>query len=131
MGGFPTICHNEDCDITASLLSEVCSNVTVKPPLQPLTEEQLQMRSASSDPNAHLDLPVVSVCHFEKAFFDVQVFNHFAQSNAETSLPEMSHHHIRERKRGNMNNASMRLNMLLFPGWCLPQPVVWPNSPFW
>ena len=130
MGGYPTICHIDVCDITASLLSEVCSNVTVKPSLQPLTGEQLQMRSASSDPSAHLDLPVVRVGHFEKTFFDVLVFNPFAKSNAETSLPGMNHRHMRKRKRGNMSNASMRLNMPLFPCWCLPQPVVWPNSLF-
>ena len=29
MGGFPTICHNELRDITASLLNEVCNNVAI------------------------------------------------------------------------------------------------------
>ena len=35
-GGFPSISHNEVRDITASLLSEVCHNVVIKPYLQPL-----------------------------------------------------------------------------------------------
>ena len=73
MGGFPTICHNEVHDITTSLLSEVCSNVTVEPLLQPLIGEQLQIKSASADPNACLDLSANGVWggHFEKTFFDV------------------------------------------------------------
>ena len=35
-GGFP---HNEVCDLTAQLLTEVCSSVSVEPPLQPLSGE--------------------------------------------------------------------------------------------
>ena len=101
MGGFPTIRHNEVRDITASLLSEVCSNVTVEPLLQPLTGEQLQMTSASADPNARLDLSANGVWggRFEKTFFDVRVFNPFAKSNAETSLPETYRRHEREKRR--------------------------------
>ena len=34
MGGFPTIRHNEIRDLTASLLTEVCSNVAIEPHLQ-------------------------------------------------------------------------------------------------
>ncbi len=33
MGGFPTIRHNEIGDLTASLLTEVCSNVATEPHL--------------------------------------------------------------------------------------------------
>ena len=37
-GSFPSIRHNELRDITATLLSEVCSNVRTKLPLQPCLE---------------------------------------------------------------------------------------------
>ena len=40
-GGFPTIRHNEIRDITASLLTEVCSEVCIEPELQPVTPNQL------------------------------------------------------------------------------------------
>ena len=40
-GGFPSIRHNELRDITATLLSEICSNVSIEPRLQPLTGESL------------------------------------------------------------------------------------------
>ena len=46
-GGFPSIRHNEIRDITASLLTEVCHDVSVEPHLQPSTEwshDQLSRR---------------------------------------------------------------------------------------
>ena len=55
-GGFPSIRHNEIRDITASLLSEVCSNVEIEPHLQPLTGEQLTLQTANREPNARLDI---------------------------------------------------------------------------
>ena len=55
-GGFPTIQRNEVRDITSSLLSEVYSNVVIEPHLQPLTGEQLTMRSGNTDANARLDI---------------------------------------------------------------------------
>uniref|UniRef100_A0A1X7TIY1 Uncharacterized protein n=2 Tax=Amphimedon queenslandica TaxID=400682 RepID=A0A1X7TIY1_AMPQE len=39
MGGFPTLRHNELRDVTASLMSEVCSNVSREPALQPISGE--------------------------------------------------------------------------------------------
>ena len=39
-GGFPSIRHNEVCDLTACLLTEVCHDVRVEPHLQPLTGER-------------------------------------------------------------------------------------------
>ena len=44
--GYPSIRHNELRDITADLLKELCSNVTVEPPLQSLTGEMLSMRTS-------------------------------------------------------------------------------------
>ena len=47
-GGFPALRHNEIRDITASLLTEVCSDVRVEPDLQPVTPDQLDGASANS-----------------------------------------------------------------------------------
>ena len=41
-GGFPSIRRNELCDITASLLTEVCHAVGTEPCLRPLSGEQLK-----------------------------------------------------------------------------------------
>ena len=38
-GGYPSIRHNEIRDLTATLLSEVCHNVSIEPHLQPMTGE--------------------------------------------------------------------------------------------
>ena len=45
MGGFPTIRHKEIRDLTASLLTEVCSNVATEPALQPLSGEHVSSHS--------------------------------------------------------------------------------------
>ena len=41
-GGFPIIRHNEICDLTANLLTEVCHEVQIEPGLQPISGEQFQ-----------------------------------------------------------------------------------------
>ena len=65
MGGFPTICHNEIRDITASLLTEVCNNVATEPLLQPLSGETRTARSANTDDGACSDIhaEVFGMCH--------------------------------------------------------------------
>ena len=55
-GSFPTICHNEICDLTANLLSKVCSDVDVEPALQPLDCEPLQYATANQEDGARLDV---------------------------------------------------------------------------
>ena len=54
LGGFPTICHNEIRDLTASLLSEVCHNVAIEPHLQPLNGEGFHHKSANTDENSYV-----------------------------------------------------------------------------
>ena len=49
VGEFPSIHHNEIRDITASLLTEVCSNVAIEPQVQPFTGENLNFASANTD----------------------------------------------------------------------------------
>ena len=55
-GGFPSLRHNEVCDLTANLLSEVCNNVVIEPHLQPLSGETLQYKTANRDDNTRLDI---------------------------------------------------------------------------
>ena len=55
-GGFPSIRHNELRDLTAHLLTEVCSNVGVEPALQPLGSERMDYRSANTEDSARLDI---------------------------------------------------------------------------
>ena len=54
-GGFHTIRHHELRDTISALLSEVCQEVSIEPPLQPLSGEWLP-RAANKEPNARLDI---------------------------------------------------------------------------
>ena len=83
MGGFPTIRHNEVMDITATLLSEVCHNVSIEPHLQPLSGEIITQPTMKTMQGWML---WVLGGKFEKAFFDVRVFNPSARSNNQSSL---------------------------------------------
>ena len=78
-GGFPSIRRNEVRDLTASLLSEVCSDVGVEPALQPLDGEPLKFATANSEDGARLDVVARDVWgrNRQRAFFDVRVFNPF------------------------------------------------------
>ena len=50
--GYPSLRHNEIRDITAQLMSEVCSNVATEPTLQPVTNERFYHRSANTESGA-------------------------------------------------------------------------------
>jgi len=52
MGGFLSIRHNEMRDIMAGFLTEMCHNVKIEPPLQPLTGEHLTLGSAKREVGA-------------------------------------------------------------------------------
>ena len=55
-GGLPTLRHNELRNLTASFLSEVCTNVAVEPPLQELSGEELSGATANRKSGARLDV---------------------------------------------------------------------------
>ena len=82
-GGFPSIRHNELRDFTASLLKETCHGVATEPSLQPITSETFQTASVNKQDGARLDIVANGFWGgvYERAFFDVRVFNPFAPSN--------------------------------------------------
>ena len=100
-GGYPSIRHNEVRDITASLLTEVCHSVSIEPHLQPITGESMSHRTANTDDQSRLDIAASGFWggRFERAFFDVRVFNPSAQSNQQTSLTSTYRRHELEKKR--------------------------------
>ena len=87
-GGFPSIRHNELRDITATFLTEVCHNVGIEPTLQPLSGEQLTLRSANQEDGAHLDVTANDFWGGDRSrvFFDVRIFCPFAHTYRNTSL---------------------------------------------
>ena len=88
-GGFLIQRHNILRDLTADLLAEVCHDVAVEPPLESLTGETFDLRSAVKGDDARLD---VSARGFwtrgQRAFFDVKVFDPNAQWYSGQTLPQ-------------------------------------------
>jgi len=100
MGGFPTLRHNEVRDLTATLMSEVCHDVSIEPALQPITGETLSGASANIEEGARLDVAALGFwgSSHERAFFDVRVFNPHAPSNRQSlSTCYRKHENIKKR----------------------------------
>ena len=108
-GGFPSIRHNEILDLTANLLTEVCSEVCIEPNLQPTTSDQLSGATVNSQDGARLDVSVNGVWggRFEKTFFDVRVFNPYAPSN-KNQTPSACHRKHEKEKNELMNRGYAR-----------------------
>ena len=88
-GGFTMTWHNEVREILSDSLRDVCSEVNVEPFLfSPVTGEELEFRSASTDSEARLDIAASGFlgCRFEQAFFDVRVFSPFARRHPQRRL---------------------------------------------
>ena len=100
IGGFPTIRHNEIRDITATLLTEVCSNVATEPHMQPLSGETFRLASTNTDDGARLDIRARGFWRSQQdAFFDVRVFLANEPSNCYRSLSATYKKHEDEKKR--------------------------------
>ena len=80
------------------MMSEVCTNVSIEPHLQPLSGEALRFKTANSDSNALLDIAVNGFWggRFECSFFDVRVFNPSAPSNR--PFKSAYRHHEKEKR---------------------------------
>ena len=52
----PQIRHNEIRDITAYLMSDVCHNVGIEPPLQHIRGETMSYRTANVEEGARLNI---------------------------------------------------------------------------
>ena len=83
------------------LFSEVCHDVQIEPHLQPLTGEILRYKSAVHADDARVDIRAAGFwgCRHHRSFFDVRVFNVFAESNQSTSLAATFRKHEGEKRR--------------------------------
>ena len=100
-GAFPSIRHDHIRDLTAQLLTEVCHNVEIEPPLQPLTGETFPRRTSNVDDHARQDVKAQGFwgCKRECTFFDVRIFNPYAPSNVTGSLAATYRRHEKEKRR--------------------------------
>ena len=87
-------------DTTAELLSNVCTNVAIEPPLQSLSGEEFTPRSANCQDDARAD---IHACGFwgqrQSAFSDVRVFHPNAQNYCNVSIPSVYRRHEMQKKR--------------------------------
>ena len=99
-GWLPSIRHNEIRDLTATLLTEVCSQVAVEPELQ-LVSQQDYPASANIQDGAPLDIAMNGFWggRSERCFVDVGVFNPLAASNVSSSLASCYRRHENIKKR--------------------------------
>ena len=100
-GGFPSIRHNELRDFTAKVMTEVCHDVCLEPTLQPLTGETLRYATANTEDGAHLDISAQGFWdnRYQRAFFDVRVFNPNAQTHRKLQLASVYRKQEREKQR--------------------------------
>ena len=100
-GALPTLRHNDIRDLTAELMTETCHNVAVEPKLQPITGEAFRYHSTNIEEEARLDIKANGFWESKSscAFFDVRVFNPYAQSNRNKSLKACYRKHEQEKRR--------------------------------
>ncbi|KAG0724831.1 hypothetical protein GWK47_039790 [Chionoecetes opilio] len=97
-GGFVCIRHDEVRDVTASMLREVCRDVSSEPTLLPLDGEQLQYRTANIANEARVDVSARGFCtRGEKAFMDIRIFDPMAACHRGISL-EAAHQRNEQEK---------------------------------
>ena len=97
-GGYQTLRHDQLRDLTASLMAEVCHNVSTEPVLQQLNGEVLPP-SANKEDNARLDVRARGFWDkYQDAFFDVRVFYPFAPSYSCKPLAAVYKEHERKKR---------------------------------
>ena len=89
-GGLTFIHHNELRDLTASWLQDVCHDVAVEPPLQPIHGESLTPNSAVLGDDARADIHARGFWgRRQSAFFDIRVFHPNAPSYRTTQIASL------------------------------------------
>ena len=75
--------HDEICDLTASLFTEVCNEGKMEPHLQSVSGEKFALASSNTEDGARLDISVNDFWggRCEKTFVDVKVFNEIEHSS--------------------------------------------------
>ena len=88
MWWFSIYSPNELHNLTAELLSEVCTDDGIEPALQPLDSKPLWYATANWEDGARLDVVARDFWGLNRwhAFFDIRVFNPFASSYSHSPL---------------------------------------------
>ncbi|XP_065903199.1 tetraspanin-6-like [Dysidea avara] len=99
-GGLTFVRHNDLRDIRAELLSKVCNDVSIEPPLQSLSGEVITPQSANQQDDARADIYARGFWgQRQSAFFDIRVFHPNGQSCRNASIPSVYRRHEQQKKR--------------------------------
>ena len=99
-GGFVCIRHNEVRDLTASMLREVCHDVSTEPLLLPLNGEHMRYRTANTTNEARVDVGARGFwTRGQKAYFDIRIFDPMAACHRELSLEAAHNRNEQEKMR--------------------------------
>jgi len=86
VGGFRTIQHNEVRDVFAQVFRDAGHTVETEPPLQKLSGEGFDYKSANKEDDARSDIKVTGFWReMRQAFFDVKVVSPYARSYSHLS----------------------------------------------
>ncbi len=99
-----------------TILKETCHGVATEPSLQPITSETFNRTTANRQNGARLDVVANGFwgSPFERAFFDVRVFNPFAPSNRHTSL-SASYRHNENLKKRHYEQRIREVELVFYP----------------
>ena len=99
-GGFVAQRHDGVRNLLTSFLGKVCTNVEVEPQLQPLDNEQFNLRSAVTSPEARLDMKAGGFwSRGVTAFFDVRVTHVNSKCNQGKATSTIFKEQEEEKKR--------------------------------
>ena len=127
--GFPSLRHNEFCDVTTHMMSEVCNNISIEPHLQPLSGRALCFKTANSDSNARLDIAANGFwggrfeCSFLMLDFSTLVYHLIIL----LSLLIIA---MRGRRDISMSSMFIKLNMAIFHHYFLLPQGEWVMLPY-
>ena len=113
---------NKIRDLTASLLMEVCHEVSIEPDLQPITGETFHRASTNIWDGARLDLTMNGLWEgrYERSFCDVKIFNPHAPSNRNSNLASCYRRHERFKK----NSYKQRIRDVEYASFTFLNPSV-------
>ncbi len=98
LGGFTIMRHNAIRDLEAELLSTVCKDVTIEPPLIETTAEKIEIRGNVED-SARLDVSCRSFwAPLQKSMFDVRVTHPNAPSYRNKPIEKILEEHENQKK---------------------------------
>ena len=93
-GVYMDLRHNENRDVFANLMNEVCHDVQIEPKLQSLDGEIFSSNSTTADDDARLDIKTNGLWgfRFNRTFFNVKIFNPHANRCPKTIKDACKYH---------------------------------------